>query len=213
MHRAFKLGLLALVALLPVGACSLDNPASETTIRGESVDSFILDPFTVEVMPVLLRDCGFQACHGSQERFFRVWGPGRTRYVISPVCDDRFDVGKTLCDDGVAVPPCNWDRLNGSERDYSLQFARSMVDLKNPEDSLLLRKPLAVERGGADHEGVDKYGRNVYRTPDDEGYRTLSRWVYGYAEQQDRKSSPGAVTPSVPVTPSAAGAAAPPTVP
>lgn len=193
MHDAFKLGLLALVALLPVAACSLDNSAPESTINGENLaNSFILDSFTIEVIPVLLRDCGFQACHGSQERFFRVWGPGRTRFATPAVCDDQ----QTL-------PPCNYDELTATERDYSLQFARSMVDLNRPEDSLLIRKPLAVERGGADHEGVDKYGRNVYRTPDDEGYRTISRWVYGYAEQQR------AVVRRTATTPPAAGAATP----
>jgi hypothetical protein len=132
----------------------------------------------------LLRDCAFQACHGSQERFFRVWGPGRTRY----------DTTKTKCVKG-NPPPCTFDDLDGNERDYSLQFARSMVDLDKPEDSLLLRKPLAVERGGADHEGVDKYGRNVYRTQDDDGFRTIARWVYAYAEQQKRAIQAAAMTP------------------
>lgn len=208
MHRAFKVGLVAIALLLPLGACSLDNSAPEHTIDGESLadptgQMFLLNSFTNDVLPVLLRDCGFQACHGSPERFFRVWGPGRTRYPVP---------GTTTCQDG-SMPPCNWDEINGYERDYSLQFARSMVDLDNPADSLLLRKPLAVERGGADHEGVDNYGRNVYRTPDDEGFRIIARWVYAYAEDQKaygRSSRPS--TPMVPVTPPA-GTTTTPTIP
>src|SRR3954452_13955887 len=35
--------------------------------------------FALHVYPVLIRDCGFPACHGARERFFRVFGPGRTR--------------------------------------------------------------------------------------------------------------------------------------
>jgi hypothetical protein len=135
----------------------------------------------------MLRDCGFQACHGSQERFFRVWGAGRT----------RWDPTLTVCEKG-AAPPCTFDQTTAFERDYSLQFTRSMIDLNNPADSLLLRKPLAVERGGADHAGVDNYGRNVYRTPDDEGYRTIARWVYAYAEDQKRANQAAAARPLVP---------------
>lgn len=187
MHRAFKVGLLALAALLPVltGACSLDNSGGQTVIEVRDVDRFVLNEFSGPVMSVLLRDCGFQACHGSPERFFRVWGPGRT----------RFDTSKTECENHSA-PPCPWDILDAFERDYSLRFARSMIDLAKPEDSLLLRKPLAVERGGADHEGVDKYGRNVYRTQDDDGFRTLARWVFAYAEAQKLAGQAAAVTPS-----------------
>src|SRR5688500_14043117 len=31
------------------------------------------------VYPILLRDCGFVACHGSAHRPLQVYGPGRTR--------------------------------------------------------------------------------------------------------------------------------------
>ena len=40
--------------------------------------------FQREVYPVLLRDCAFSQCHGSGDRFFRVWGPGRER-LASPI--------------------------------------------------------------------------------------------------------------------------------
>jgi hypothetical protein len=42
----------------------------------------------------------------------------------------------------------------------------------------LLRKPLAVASGGAGHLGVDRYGRDIYRTAEDSGYLALARWVY-----------------------------------
>jgi hypothetical protein len=146
MPRALQL----LTLLLALAGCSEPLQPAKIADRG-------LNDFTVFVMPILIRDCGFQACHGSQERFFRVYGPGRTRYNPStPALDE----------------------LTGNERDYTRQLALGMIDPEDPARSPLLRKPLAVEAGGSGHEGVDKYGRNVYRTPDDEGYLQIAQWVF-----------------------------------
>jgi hypothetical protein len=112
--------------------------------------------FSEEVMPVLLRDCGFHACHGSSERFYRVWGPGRVRL------------------DPMTRP---FDPLTGFELDASYNLAASMVDVRDPGVSLLLRKPLALAAGGAVHRGGDAFGRNVYRSTGDQGYVVLLRWV------------------------------------
>jgi hypothetical protein len=117
--------------------------------------------FKADVHPHLLRDCGFHACHGSTDRFFRVWGVGRVR--LDPMLRE------------LSPPTTN------AELDYSVQMAYSMIDFDNPSQSLLLRKPLAVEAGGAGHEGADKYGRNVYRSVNDEGYLALARWVVAAA--------------------------------
>jgi hypothetical protein len=113
------------------------------------------------VFPVLMRDCGFHTCHGSDERFFRLYGPGRAR----------------LDSDTSAFDP-----LTGDEASASFQSARSFLNAAEPEQSLLLRKPLAVAAGGAGHEGVDPFGRNVYRSKDDSGYQALANWVLGGAE-------------------------------
>jgi hypothetical protein len=114
--------------------------------------------FQSEVFPVLVRDCAFSTCHGSEQRFFHLWAPGRTR--LNPMTR-AFDV------------------LTGDEVSDNFQRALSMVDTKDPSQSLLLRKPLAVEAGGAGHRGVDNFGRNLYRTVNADGYLTLSRWVFG----------------------------------
>jgi hypothetical protein len=114
--------------------------------------------FEDEVYPVLLRDCGFHACHGAEERFFRIWGPGRVRM------DDRVSTA--------------FSAATNEEINASYQRAQSMVDSRDLTGSLLLRKSLAVEAGGAGHLGADKFGRNVYRTVDDPGYIVLSRWVF-----------------------------------
>jgi hypothetical protein len=115
-----------------------------------------LPQFTEEVMPVLLRDCGFQTCHGSTDRFYRVWGPGRTR--LDPATRA-------------------FDPLTGSELEANYNMSVSMINPGDPKLSLLLRKPLAREVGGSTHGGADPLGRNVYRVPTDPGYAALQRWV------------------------------------
>jgi hypothetical protein len=122
-------------------------------------------PFQREVYPVLLRDCGFPECHGAPERFFRVWGPGRSRLPR----ETQF--------------PEALDQPTGDEVAGTYSLAQSMIDRADPASSLLLRKPLAVEAGGAGHLGVDKYGRNVYRTAQDTGYLVLARWVMSQEPQ------------------------------
>jgi hypothetical protein len=180
MQRAFQVALLIL-SLAAVG-CSEEMGDHATFPVGNDFE------FTDVVLPVLQRDCGFQTCHGSPERFFRVYGPGRTRLPLDP----------TMCTDKLMVPPCNFDDLNGNERDYSRMSAQSMIDIDNPADSLLLRKPLAVEAGGSDHEGVDKFGRNVYRTQNDEGWKIILRWVTAAAPRMFGTQAPAAPAPLAP---------------
>jgi hypothetical protein len=116
--------------------------------------------FQREVYPVLLRDCGFPACHGAKERFFRVWGPGRSRLPTDKGLPEAFDLP------------------TGDELSATYALAQSMIDGEHPSKSLLLRKPLAVAAGGAGHLGVDGYGRDIYRTQEDAGFLALARWVY-----------------------------------
>lgn len=118
-------------------------------------------PFVNDVYEVVLRDCGFPACHGAPERFFRVYGPGRTRLMN---------------DDGTLPEP--FDKPTADEQELTFQLALSMINENALKDSLLLRKPLAIEAGGYGHLGVDPYGRDVYRTTQDIGYVSLARWVY-----------------------------------
>jgi hypothetical protein len=118
----------------------------------------------LQVYPTLIRDCGFQTCHGSEERFFRVWGAGRAR--LDP--DTRALDGST-----------------GLEASFSIDMALSMLDERDPAQSLLLRKPLAVSAGGSSHGGVDRFGRDVYRTVNDEGYLAIARFVFAMAEEPE----------------------------
>ena len=145
--HALGLGLILTLA----AACQSDSESFRLAERD-------FRQFREDVFPVLLRDCGFHTCHGSNERFFRVFGPGRAR--LDPAAR-AFDLP------------------SGDEVALSYQLALSMVDAGHPQESLLLRKPLAVEAGGAAHLGADGFGRNVYRTVNDSGYLVLARWVLG----------------------------------
>ena len=167
-----KRGVAAWVGIL----LALAGVACADTSGLAAKPDYSLDEFAVVALPVLLRDCGFHACHGSQERFFRVYGPGRVR--LNPA-DLPFD------------------DLDGFEAEISFTLTKGMIDPITPKESLLLRKPLAVEAGGSGHEGVDKFGRNVYRTPDDDGFLTLQRWVLNYAPQMQQAAT-GVTPPAAP---------------
>jgi hypothetical protein len=148
-HKANTVWICALLGCL-LTACAAD-PGWTTANLSDT-------EFKDEVYPVLIRDCAFQACHGAEGRFFRVWGPGRAR--LNPARSSAFD-------------EATMDEIN-----QSYQRAVGMIDRKDPTRSLLLRKALAQGAGGAGHLGADKFGRNVYRTVDDQGYLVLSRWAF-----------------------------------
>jgi len=115
--------------------------------------------FETQVYPVLLRDCGFNGCHGGPHRFFQVFGPGRVRWDPLSKQDD---------------PPTM------VEVQVSYQRALSMLVTEGcepPEQSLLLKKPLELRAGGIGHKGIDALGRNVYQTPTAPGYVALLLWA------------------------------------
>lgn len=116
--------------------------------------------FALEAYPVLLRDCGFPACHGAPDRFFRIYGPGRTR----------------LLPDTPPFAPATADELS-----QSYARARSMLASQTSVlDAPLLRKPLARAAGGAKHRGDDKWGQNVYASTEDPGYVAVRTWALSH---------------------------------
>ncbi len=141
------------VAALVVVGVGCTQPTGEVALRD-------VDPveFRDTIYPILLRDCGFAACHGTHERFFSVFGPGRARL-----------------DPETAI----LDRVTPTELSLSFSRARSMVSAADPASSLLVRKPLARVDGGAGHEGDDVWGEAVYRTSADARYAALLHWARG----------------------------------
>ena len=76
----------------------------------------------MSVYPLLLRDCAFSLCHGDPNRFFQLYGPGRTRL------DPKL---------------MSSDPATQAEIQRSYDRARSMLaTAATVQDSLLLRKPL-----------------------------------------------------------------------
>lgn len=166
MKRLATLTLSCLLSL--AGACSSDTDgfALATSQRAS---------FQSDAYPVLLRDCAFPTCHGSPERQFRMWGPGRVRLdPLAPLFDNNTDPVSGLP---------KQQEANEAEVRASYDSALGFVDAKDPTRSLILRKPLSAAAGGTGHLGVDRFGRNVYRSTDSEGYTKLSRWVFSMDTQ------------------------------
>jgi hypothetical protein len=114
--------------------------------------------FDTAIYPLLLRDCGFSECHGAEQRFFQVFGPGRSRLEGHPTDPD----------------------LGPRERQLSYDRARSMLVAATGGsifESPLLTKPLEVKAGGASHQGVDRFGRNLFQTTQDPRYLALWQWA------------------------------------
>lgn len=151
----------ALRALLCIGAAvGLGACVGEPQPAGPPVASRAT--FEARVYPILLRDCGFPACHGNADRFFRVYGPNRLRI------DEEIELD---------APPTSL------EIDATYERARSMLaSAESPDEALLLRKPLELDVGGAPHLGTDDMGRDVYRDREHPSWIALLEWAGGRAE-------------------------------
>jgi hypothetical protein len=149
------------LCLLSVG-CAADEP-------WELPDATTSAPLYAEdAYPVMLRDCGFFACHGSTDRLFQVWGPRRKRI------DGPQEPYGDASEESLRI---------GREKTATLELAIGFIDLDDPKNSLLLRKGLDPQAGGTGHLGVDNFGRNVYRSAASPGYVDLAKWVYSLAEK------------------------------
>lgn len=120
--------------------------------------------FEQTVYPLVLRDCGFPDCHAASGRFYRVFGPNRTR--LNPAT-------------GRSVPP------TPEEIDAAYERSRAMVYKGNSlcAASLLVRKPLSTDAGGAAHEGLGMGQRDIYLSQQDPGYVTLVSWACQQQEE------------------------------
>lgn len=149
--RVVQLSVLSLVAPL---LCAADCQPSAAAGSLPQPDPQL---FVDEVYPMLLRDCGFSACHGAPQRFLQIFGPGRSR-----LSDDHSEPG-----------------LRQREQQLSYDRALSMLTTGSSDvsASFLLLKPLDVRAGGASHGGVDVFGRDVFQSIQDPRYLLLLRWA------------------------------------
>jgi hypothetical protein len=127
--------------------------------------------FRDEAYPILLRDCSFAACHGTSERMFQVYGPGRVRLKKSED-EDLFPL----------------DPATDHELEFSYERARAMLIYREtPDDSLLLHKPIQ----GSGHQVSDRWGRNVYPDAEAEGYQALLKWAQSAPDSEDSPAATG----------------------
>jgi len=119
--------------------------------------------FDCRVQPVLTKYCSALACHGHDQRFFRVFARNRA----------RLDANETRN-----------AFMTSDERDHNYAAAVAVVDADDPEHSSLLMKPLDEAAGGRFHVGATMFGRgDVFAAADDPDYQLLANWVAGATEQ------------------------------
>jgi hypothetical protein len=141
--------LLATCLATTVG-CAIEPTTLDIPNRNPQV-------FEDTVYPILLADCGFNTCHGSKDRFFSVFGPGRARLDPST---EAFD------------PPTPYELAHSYSRAESM-----LIGPTGPRSSLLIRKPIPVFQGGAGHKGDDPWGATVYSSVDDPHFVAIYNWA------------------------------------
>lgn len=118
--------------------------------------------FRCRVQPILTKSCGALTCHGDGKRYFHFFARNRLRLGGTEAERNAF--------------------LRDTERAYNLDAARALVDPEEPEESLLLKKPLAQDAGGFYHGAVLQGTSDVFATKDDKDYQTLLAWASGEKE-------------------------------
>jgi hypothetical protein len=138
--------------------CTSENPALE-------LPALDRDLFRCEVAPVLAKQCSAPACHGSGDRYYRLYARNRLRYGVDEL--DRAD------------PLTPFELVANYDATRAL-----VVGLGRPEDAMLLRKPLEPAAGGYYHGATRVFraqGHNVFSSLADPEYATLERWARGAA--------------------------------
>lgn len=140
-------------ACLLFGACSTvsNGPATDPAAGlSETV-------FRCNVEPILARQCSYTACHGIAGTALRVYTPGKLR--ASPPADSN-----------ALIAP-----LTDAEHHANfLSAAAFSFGVGSPDDTFLLRKPLAAVAGGYEHQGGAIFG-----SPSDAQYVAIRAWLAG----------------------------------
>lgn len=148
---------------LPLLASLLAIAACRSGLEDQAALPALDEPyFRCRVQPVLTKSCGAFACHGDGARFFRLFGRDRLRFGGTEEQRNAF--------------------MRDEERAANFNSARAMVNADNPEESLLLKKPLEQAAGGYYHGAVKLGTANVFPNKDDPDYKTLAAWVGGAKE-------------------------------
>jgi hypothetical protein len=133
--------LVGLWAVLASG-CSLNpNQGLQTAPAAETYD---INGFVCEAMPVLIRHCSYLGCHGNAQHALRIYSPGKLRASDVVTRADR-DASLTA-----AEVEANFDSATGVLLAGKPPNGQSL-DLQTAP---LLQKPLRAAFGGDEHHGV-----------------------------------------------------------
>ena len=155
-RRMCRLLWVPLLVGLFAGACG-EHTGSDSA----SLPDLDYDYFVKHVQPILEHRCAFFACHGSRERFLRIYQEVRLRENPDP--DPIFQ----------APSPLTPEEL---QRNFE-QTTGMLYGFDNPEDSLLFSKPL---QPGTRHAGATLFeGPDVFLNREVPDYQTLLRWARG----------------------------------
>ncbi|MCC6337071.1 MAG: hypothetical protein IT380_24145 [Myxococcales bacterium] len=152
MRALFSLTVFGAALTFPCAGSPPGNPVQTAPALDRAY-------FEAVVEPELLHSCAFSNCHGAPQRPLRLFSPAGLRLRAG------------LPTDGL-VP-----------EEHQANFERARLSAAPTAAALsdLLRKPLQEAAGGAGHEGVDAFGKNVYPTKEDARWKALADWVAGAA--------------------------------
>lgn len=149
LPRVNRAWLLAALAGASCAAVETDAVVDPSTKLDEAV-------FRCSVEPILVRQCSYNACHGTAGSALRVYSPGKLRADPPANIDDA--IRKLTADEEHA----NFTSASG----FSLNTAAA--------DNFLLRKPLPAAAGGFEHKGGA-----IYSGATDAQYRAIAAWLTG----------------------------------
>lgn len=157
--------VLVLAAVIGAGAAAgavTSVTGCQSGLADEAPLSTALDEpyFRCKVQPILSKSCSMFACHGTSDRYFRLYARNRLRY-------------------GIASEAKRNSFLNAQERQLNYDAARAFIDLNVVDNSLLLKKPLEADAGGYYHGATLLGTSNVFPKIDDSDYKILVKWASG----------------------------------
>jgi hypothetical protein len=153
-----------LFCLLVLGACGIAQPDENEEQAFPELDRCFFDR---RVQPILSRSCAFPACHGSSDRYYRLYARNRLR-----INTEATLLGATMTE---------------KERKANFEATLAVVDVDRKDASLLLTKPMDVaEPTGQFHRGKTLYGGgDVFLSQDERDFKVLKQWIEGATETQD----------------------------
>lgn len=154
---------LALTALLMLCGCQkLTKPAPLEPLDRPYFDCKVTD--------VLTKTCSGFRCHGDAARYYTVFTRNRLRF------------GGTEEDRGAP--------LREIESSFNYTATLVHVDPADPDNSLLLLKPLEQDAGGYFHRGAEIFdGGDVFVDREDRDFKVLADWVNGATEDPSCRES------------------------